>query len=163
MTIDINYENRMTADTSANRIAAEAAACKRRIDLIVVHCTATPAGRDVSAAEIRRGHVRERGFSDIGYHYVVRIDGAIESGRRLDRAGAHCEGRNAHSIGVCYVGGVDSGGRPSDTRTEAQKKSLMALLVALRKAFPRAKIRGHRDFANKACPCFDATAEYVGV
>ena len=122
--------------------------CNRAIDTIIVHCSATPAGRDNSAADIRRWH-RQRGFSDIGYHFVVRLDGTIEAGRPLELPGAHCRGHNLRSIGVCY-----------DTRTPAQRASLLRLLTALHLAHPRATIRGHRDFAAKACPCFDATREY---
>lgn len=112
-----------------------------------------------SAADIRRWH-RQRGFSDIGYHFVVRLDGTIEAGRPLELPGAHCRGHNLRSIGVCYVGGLDSAGRPADTRTPAQRASLLRLLTAIHLAHPRAAIRGHRDFAAKACPCFDATREY---
>ena len=132
---------------------------RRFITLIVVHCSATPAGREVSVADIDRWH-RRRGFSCIGYHYVVGLDGTVHAGRSVHRVGAHCLGHNRNSIGVCYVGGLDSGGRPADTRTEEQKQALAELLGRLRRLYPEARIRGHRDFAAKACPCFDATEEY---
>lgn len=133
----------------------------RKIDEIIIHCSATPEGRDVTAAEIRRWHVQGRGWADIGYHYVITLDGRIESGRPLDRPGAHCRGHNARSIGVCYAGGLAADGRtPRDTRTPAQRAALLTLLRQLRKQYPAAVIRGHRDFAAKACPSFDATAEY---
>lgn len=134
--------------------------CERRITEVIVHCSATPAGRDVTAADIRRWHKEERGFADIGYHFVVRLDGRVECGRRLSVAGAHCRGHNSRSVGVCYVGGIGSDGRPADTRTPAQRQALLGLLTALRRRFPSASIHGHRDFAAKACPSFDATAEY---
>lgn len=134
--------------------------CERRITELIVHCSATPAGRDVTAADIRRWHKEERGFADIGYHFVVRLDGTVECGRRLSVAGAHCRGHNSRSVGVCYVGGIGSDGRPADTRTPAQRQALLDLLTALRRRFPGASIHGHRDFAPKACPSFDATAEY---
>lgn len=134
--------------------------CTRKINLVVIHCSATPLGRDVSGDDIRRWHVDDRGFADIGYHFVVRLDGSVEAGRPLNRIGAHCRGHNAASIGVCYIGGLDSLGHPADTRTEAQKSALIALLRAIRSRFPSAAIRGHRDFAPKACPCFPATEEY---
>lgn len=134
--------------------------CERRITEVIVHCSATPAGRDVTAADIRRWHKEERGFADIGYHFVVRLDGRVECGRHLSVAGAHCRGHNSRSVGVCYVGGIGSDGRPADTRTPAQRQALLGLLTALRRRFPGASIHGHRDFAAKGCPSFDATAEY---
>lgn len=134
----------------------------RPISEIIVHCSATPEGRDVRSAEIRRWH-RQRGFRDIGYHFVVLLDGTIEVGRPLSQQGAHCIGHNKQSIGVCYIGGVDSRMRPLDTRTPAQKRSLRLLLELLQKCFPGAEIHGHRDYAAKACPSFDATSEYSDI
>jgi N-acetylmuramoyl-L-alanine amidase len=131
----------------------------KTIDMIVVHCSATPEGRDVSAAEIDAWH-RQRGFERIGYHYVVRLNGEVEEGRALNEVGAHCVGYNTRSIGVCYVGGTDRAGHPRDTRTDAQRASLLALLKRLVARFPGVTIHSHRDFAAKACPSFDATAEY---
>lgn len=132
----------------------------RRIDEIIVHCSATREGKDFTSADIRRWHL-QRGFNDIGYHFVVRLDGTVEPGRDINRVGAHCLNHNSRSIGVCYIGGLDRAGRPTDTRTSAQRSSLVGLLHKLRNNHPRARIRGHRDFAAKACPCFDATAEYA--
>ena len=132
----------------------------RRIDLIIVHCTATPAGRDVTAADVDRWH-RQRGFRSIGYHYLVRLDGRVEQGRSDAEVGAHCSGRNANSIGVCYAGGCDSRMNPDDTRTPEQCRALRELLAELKARYPDAKICGHRDFAAKACPSFDATSEYA--
>lgn len=134
----------------------------RNINLIIVHCSATPEGRNVSVADIDRWH-RERGFDGIGYHYVVYIDGSVHEGRPLNKVGAHCKGHNVHSIGICYIGGVDLNGKPKDTRTLAQKDALVNLLMRLKRRFPKAVIRGHRDFAAKACPSFDATKEYAGI
>lgn len=132
----------------------------RKINEIIVHCTATPAGRDHSVADVDAWH-RRRGFRCIGYHYLVRLDGSVEKGRDEAEAGAHCLGHNAASIGVVYVGGTDSAGRAADTRTDAQRRSLTALLRRLCEKYPGAIIRGHRDFAAKSCPCFDATEEYA--
>lgn len=134
-------------------------ACGRRIDEIIIHCSATPAGRDVGVADIRRWHVEERGWSDIGYHFVVCLDGRVERGRPLGIAGAHCKGHNRHSVGVCYVGGVDAMCRPADTRTPQQTVALKRLVRALMEAFPRVKVHGHGEFARKACPCFDVGKE----
>ena len=133
---------------------------KRKITEIIVHCTATPEGREVSISEIRQWH-KQRGFSDVGYHYVVHLHGDVENGRDVDIIGAHCTGHNAHSIGVCYVGGVaKDGNTPKDTRTLQQKAALLKLLTELKKTYPGVKIYGHRDFARKSCPSFDATSEY---
>lgn len=133
---------------------------KRIIDEIIVHCSATAEGKDFTTSDITRWH-RQRGFTTIGYHYVVYRDGSIHTGRDVNVSGAHCTGHNTHSIGVCYIGGCKADGRsPKDTRTEAQKAALLKLLKDLKHLYPNAKIRGHRDFANKACPSFDATKEY---
>lgn len=153
---------------------------RRRIDWIVVHCTATPEGQARTVDQIRSQH-RAQGWSDIGYHYVVTLDGKVHLGRDADLAGAHVSGYNANSIGVVYVGGLENDpGKPyklleaKDTRTEAQKTALLSLLKALRKLYPYARIQGHRDFSPdrngngvvepsewlKACPSFDAQKEY---
>lgn len=153
---------------------------KRRIDYIAVHCTATREGQARTVEQIRADHL-QRGFSDIGYHYVVYRDGTVHVGRNVDINGAHVSGYNSHSIGIAYVGGLEN--RPDvaysqlkakDTRTEQQKASLLALLIELRKLYPKAKIQGHRDFSPdknhngtiepsewiKECPSFDAKSEY---
>lgn len=135
---------------------------QRVIDEIIIHCTATPAGRAVSVAEIDAWH-RARGYEGIGYHYVVDLNGQVLNGRHVDRIGAHCLGHNCYSIGVVYVGGTDAAGNSADTRTPAQRASLLGLLKELRRLYTRAKIHGHRDFAAKACPSFDATNEYRSV
>lgn len=136
---------------------------KRTIKRIIVHCTATPEGRDVSVETIRRWH-KERGWSDIGYHYVVMLDGTIKNGRDVDIAGAHTQGYNSTSIGVVYVGGMTNDAKKSkDTRTDAQKKALVGLLKKLRALYPSATIHGHSEFANKACPCFSPSVEYKDI
>lgn len=134
----------------------------RNIKEIIVHCADTPEGRDDRAEDIRRWH-KAQGWSDIGYHYVIDIDGTIEAGRTIEKAGAHCSGHNAESIGICYIGGADKNMHPKDTRTEAQKSSLILLLKYLRQRYPNAGIYGHCDFAMKACPCFDAFNEYKNI
>lgn len=135
---------------------------KRIINEIIVHCTATPEGRVETVDSIRRMHKAE-GWSDIGYHYLIGINGERWGGRSVDMIGAHCKGHNPNSIGVCYVGGVDKKNNPKDTRTDKQKATLLALLKDLRKLYPKAKIYGHRDFSNKDCPSFDATNEYKNI
>ena len=134
----------------------------RRIEEVIVHCTATPEGRAVSVSDIDRYH-RQRGFACIGYHFVVDLDGKVHAGRPLDQAGAHCVGHNAYSIGVCYVGGLDQHGHPKDTRTPEQKVALRALIAVLKQLYPDAKVYGHRQFNNTACPCFDAEKEYADI
>ena len=133
---------------------------KRNIKELIVHCSATPEGKDFTVSQIREWHL-QRGFSDIGYHYVIYRDGSIHIGRDESVIGAHCTGHNTNSIGICYIGGCASDGKtPKDTRTTEQKQSLVKLLKELKIKYPQASIHGHRDFANKACPSFDATKEY---
>lgn len=122
--------------------------------MIIVHCTATPAGRDVTAKQVDEWH-RARGFRMIGYHYLIRLDGTIEHGRPEGEPGAHCSGRNMRSIGICYAGGLDKDTlQPSDTRTREQKFALRELVARLCRKYPGATVHGHREFAAKACPCF---------
>lgn len=136
---------------------------KRFINEIIVHCTATPEGKDFTVDDVTRWHIK-RGFSTIGYHYLIYRDGSVHKGRDINVSGAHCTGHNRNSIGVCYVGGcAPNSTSPKDTRTDAQKTALVDLLRKLRVLYPQAKIHGHRDFANKACPSFDATKEYRNI
>jgi N-acetylmuramoyl-L-alanine amidase len=136
---------------------------KRWINEIIIHCSATPEGQDYTVEDIRRWH-KQQGWSDIGYHYVIYRDGTIVNGRDVDITGAHCAagGHNQHSIGICYIGGMTKGmKKEKDTRTTAQKDSLLRLLKDLKELYPNAKIYGHHDFdRGKACPCFDAHGEY---
>ena len=132
----------------------------RKINEIIIHCAATREGRDFTVEDITRWH-KARGFATIGYHYVIYRDGSIHEGRPLEQIGAHCVGHNKHSIGICYIGGCASDGKtPKDTRTPEQKEALLALLRRLKARFPNATIHGHRDFAAKACPSYDAFREY---
>lgn len=153
---------------------------RRTITDIVIHCTASREGQAMTVEQIRAEH-KKNGWSDIGYHYVIGLNGEIWNGRDVDLVGAHVSGHNAHSIGIAYVGGLEN--RPGvpynklkakDTRTEKQKSALLSLLVDLRKLYPKAKISGHRDFSPdknhngviepsewiKSCPSFDAKTEY---
>jgi len=133
----------------------------RIIDKLIVHCSATREGQHISVDTIRRWHVDGRGWSDIGYHYVVYLDGSVHEGRPIERSGAHTIGQNKNSIGICYIGGVEEDGKtPKDTRTEEQKSALEKLLLDLKCEYPDSTVHGHRDFARKACPSFDATNEY---
>ena len=138
---------------------------KRTIHYLVVHCSATPEGRTHTAKDIDLWH-RKRGFNEIGYNYVILLDGTIELGRDVDKIPAHVEGYNKDSIGICYIGGVDKNTlQPKDTRTAAQKEALKKLLTELKALYPEAEILGHRDFLGvaKACPCFNAKDEYKSI
>ena len=139
-----------------------------KIDSIIIHCSATRAGQDLTAKDIDRMH-RARGFSQIGYNYVIRIDGAVEKGRSLAVDGAHC-----NSVGICYIGGLDANGKPADTRTIAQKAALRELVAKLCKEYEIIEVLGHRDTSPdldesgevepkeyiKSCPCFDVRSEF---
>ena len=136
---------------------------KRNIKELIVHCSATPEGKDYSVDTIRQWHL-QRGFSDIGYHYIIYRDGSIHIGRDESVIGAHCTGHNTNSIGICYIGGCAVDGKtPKDTRTTEQKQSLVKLLKELKTKYPQASIHSHKDFTNKACPSFDATKEYSSI
>jgi N-acetylmuramoyl-L-alanine amidase len=137
----------------------------RDINLIMIHCTDTPEGRDVTAEEVNEWH-RQRGYEMIGYHFLIRLNGDIESGRPLFMKGAACRKGRANDFGVhvCYAGGRDNRGDTADTRTPKQRESLLMLLKWLKRRFPKARIVGHRDFdRGKACPCYDAKNEYMNL
>ena len=132
----------------------------RTINEIIIHCSDTREGQDFTVKDITSWH-KDRGFKTIGYHYVIYRDGSIHGGRSVDLVGAHCTGHNSYSIGICYIGGMDRDNKqPKDTRTLAQKAALLSLLTDLKMLYPEARIYGHRDFAAKACPSFDAKQEY---
>lgn len=147
----------------------------RIINLIVVHCSATRGDSTLSPEALDLMH-RRRGFNGTGYHYYLRKDGTVHLTRPVERIGAHTKGFNAHSIGICYEGGLDCQGRPADTRTEWQIHSMHVLILTLLRDYPGCRICGHRDLspdlnANgeiepeewiKACPCFDVKAEWDG-
>jgi len=136
----------------------------RKINKIIIHCSATPEGREVSVDTIRKWHLKRR-FSDIGYHYVIHLDGKISVGRDINRIGAHCSGQNRGSIGICYVGGMSKDMKKAkDTRTQAQKDSLIKLMQELIYTYNwDMTIHGHNEFANKACPSFNVQEEYANL
>ena len=132
---------------------------RKATTMIILHCSATREGQDIKAKTIKQWH-KDRGFDDIGYHYVIDLDGTIEKGREEDLVGAHCKGHNATSIGICYVGGCDKNMKPKDTRTPEQKRSMLSLVRKLVNKYkiPVTQIWAHHDFdKHKACPSFDIT------
>ena len=132
----------------------------RIITLIIIHGSAVCPDQVSGFREIDRWH-RQQGWNGCGYHYVVRRDGTIETGRPLEMVGAHCVHHNQHSRGVCYEGGLDADGLTADTRTKIQKVAMRQLLEKLHEQFPKAIIAGHNVFdPTKDCPCFDAVSEY---
>ena len=136
----------------------------RVITLIVVHCSAVRPDQQSSAAQIDTWHRKDRHYKfGIGYHYVIRRDGTVEPGRPEWLTGAHCLNHNAHSIGICYEGGLDIRGQPADTRTDEQKAAMRRLLEDLHGRYPKALIVGHHDLdPQKACPCIENVArEYA--
>jgi N-acetylmuramoyl-L-alanine amidase len=137
----------------------------RDIKKLIVHCSATPEGKDFDIDNIRQWHVVDNGWSDVGYHYVIKLDGTVQEGRPIEKSGAHTFGHNKDSIGVCYIGGMDKDMKEwKDTRTVAQEDSLFNLLMDLKFDFPEAKVFGHRDFTNKKpCPSFNAYEEYLEI
>lgn len=130
----------------------------RTINEIILHCTDTEAGRDYQVAEIERWHL-QRGFAEIGYHYIIHPDGEISKGRDISKVGAHCKGHNAHSIGIAYIGGRING-KPADTRTDEQIEAMDKLILTLIEEYPIERITGHNQYFNKACPCFNVQ-EYL--
>jgi N-acetylmuramoyl-L-alanine amidase len=169
------------AGLAASGVASPAAAAGlvtgkgQAIKRIVIHCTATREGQDVDVATIRKWHLAQ-GWRDIGYHFVIRLDGSIERGRTEDQVGSHVAGFNAGSLGVVYAGGLDAQGGPKDTRTPEQMVAMAQLIGALTAAYPGARVMGHRDLSPdkdgdgvvekhewlKACPSFDVAAWWQG-
>lgn len=137
----------------------------RDIKKLIVHCSATPEFKDFDVEDIREWHVKGNGWSDIGYHYIITLDGIVQEGRPVDKKGAHCFGHNSDSIGVCYIGGMDKDMKEwKDTRTQNQIDSLYNLLQELKMEYPDAKVFGHRDFTDKkSCPSFNAYKEYLSI
>lgn len=126
----------------------------RPLKKIILHCTATPEGKHFDVATIRRWHVKDRGWKDIGYHYVIYLDGSVHEGRPVAQAGAHTSGHNADSIGITYVGGCDAKMKAKDTLNEAQEAAMVNLIKALRDEHGKMSLHGHNEFAAKACPSF---------
>ena len=134
----------------------------RYIDKLIVHCTATPQFKDFDVEDVRDWHVKGNGWSDVGYHFLIKLDGTLQEGRPMERIGSHVRGQNKSSIGIAYVGGMDKDmDEWIDTRTPEQKDAIFNLLMDLKFQFPDAVVYGHDDFTDKkVCPCFNAKEEY---
>lgn len=136
----------------------------RKLTEIIVHCTGTIPSESTTVEAVRKYHMEHNGWKDIGYHYLVYLDGSIHAGRPIDQKGAHCKNHNEGTVGICYVGGLVAKNKAGDTRTPMQKIALRNLIRALKVCFPTIKkVSGHRDYGNKACPCFNANDEYGGL
>lgn len=151
--------------TLALLIPARLKTSKRHINEIIIHCTDTEEGRNYTIDDVRQWHTlpppKGRGWSDVGYHYLIYRNGSVVAGRDVDQAGAHCKGHNSYSIAVCYVGGRGKDGKCRDTRTLQQRAAMTNLLIELRLRYPQAVIVGHSFWdPSKECPCFDAAKEY---
>ena len=131
----------------------------RKLTRIILHCTATPDGRHVDVDTIRSWH-KKRGWSDIGYHYVIYLDGSVHVGRDVARIGAHVVGHNADTIGVVYVGGTDNAGKAKDTMNDAQQTAFVNLVKHLRDQFGPLTLHGHNEYAAKACPSFNVKQKF---
>ena len=133
----------------------------RKIEKIIIHCSATPEGKDYTVAQIRDWHVRGNGWSDIGYHFVIDRYGVVHKGRPVEKIGAHTKGQNARSIGICLIGGMDAENkRPKDTRTPAQRVALVNLVKELKATYgENVTVHGHNEFAAKACPSFNVQTD----
>jgi len=142
-----------------------ARAAKRHIDEIVLHCSATREGQDISVETIRSWHVDGNGWSDIGYHAVIMLDGTLELGRPLHRSGAHVKGHNANTIGGCYIGGVEADGKTAkDTMTPAQEQAFRNYVTAVRQILgPYVAISGHNQYSSKDCPSFDVREKFADI
>jgi N-acetylmuramoyl-L-alanine amidase len=132
----------------------------RNLNRIILHCTATPEGRNYDVATIRSWHVKNNGWKDIGYHYVIYLDGSVHKGRPIEQVGAHTSGHNSDSIGIVYVGGCDKNMKPKDTLTTEQETAMVNLIKALREEYGELSLHGHNEFANKACPSFNVKTKF---
>lgn len=154
----------------------------RKITDIILHCSATRENSDYTLEQLTKDH-KKRGFKKIGYHYYITKDGTIHKGRNISEIGAHVQGHNKSSIGICYEGGLNTAGKAKDTRTEKQKIAIIVTLATIIEELSKfqstsnIKIKGHRDYSPdlngngviekheymKECPCFDAFPEYENI
>lgn len=126
------------------------------VKFIVVHCADSKSTMDVTTETLRQWHVKEKGWSDIGYHFFIKFDGSVHQCRSEKYQGAHCKDVNDKSIAICIEGGF--GG--IDNYTSIQKHALMALLTEKKEVYKNAAITGHNHFDKKPCPCFNVVEWY---
>jgi N-acetylmuramoyl-L-alanine amidase len=136
----------------------------RDLKRIILHCSATAEGKEISLETIRKWHVEGRGWSDVGYHFLIHLDGDIESARPLDKSGAHTRGHNGDSIGICYIGGVDADNNPKDTMNDCQEEAFRELVFSLRMVSDEdLTLHGHNEFSSKACPSFKVSEKFSDI
>ena len=129
---------------------------RKETNTVVVHCSATKPSQDVTFDTIKRWHLMERAFIDIGYHWVIERDGSVKQGRAVDDWGAHAKGHNHQSVGICLVGGLNDDGQPDDNFTVLQKRMLKFLVTGCQGLWPDVVVKGHYHLnGDKDCPCFD--------
>lgn len=138
----------------ANLKFTKALTKRKKTTEIIIHCSATKEGRVFSVESIHNMHLKN-GWAGIGYNYYIDLNGDIWEGRPEDCVGSHTTNHNSISVGICYCGGLDSKGRPKDTRTPKQLAAMIWLCRMVHAKYPNATFHGHKEFANKACPCFD--------
>ena len=136
---------------------------RKTTDYIIIHCSATSPSHNVDIRDVDRWH-RAQQFRMVGYHYFIKRDGTLQTGRPLMDGGAHATGYNEKSVGVCMAGGVASDGVTPDANfTLAQWEQLTRIITELHEQFPGAKIIGHNEVAKKDCPCFDVKKWWASV
>lgn len=145
---------------------------------VCIHCSATPDGSNLTFEQCKDMHTRDKnrggnGWRDIGYNLYIERDGSIHQGRPFGASLAHAKGYNIGYLAICYEGGLDKNLKPKDTRTEAQKQSIMVSMLFIRKIYIVTSVDGHRDLSPdknhdgiitpdewlKSCPCFDVKSE----
>jgi N-acetylmuramoyl-L-alanine amidase len=132
---------------------------RKHTNKIIIHYTETVEHQDFDIDDVREWHTL-RGFSDIGYHFLIKLDGTVQFGRQIDLVGAHCHGQNYDSIGVCYVGGKCTDGTLADTRTPEQMKSLETTIAFIRSVYGYIPCFGHNDYSEKVCPGYNVKHEH---
>lgn len=138
----------------ANLKFTKALTKRKKTTKIIIHCSATKEGKAFSVESIHNMHLKN-GWAGIGYNYYIDLNGNIWEGRPVDCVGSHTTNKNSISVGICYCGGLDKNGKPKDTRTPKQLAAMIWLCRMLHAKYPNATFHGHKEFANKACPCFD--------
>ena len=135
---------------------------RKSTESIVIHCSATKSSMDIGLVEIRKWHVEDNGWRDVGYHYIIRRNGELELGRRHDDTGAHAAGYNHKTIGVCMVGGMADDNSAENNFTDKQWTSVSDLIKQIKVNYPDVNVIGHNEISSKECPSFDVQKWYYG-